>query len=531
MYSLNYFKNLNLINTTTLLIFIILFKISFILTGFVLEDSFILFRSTFNFADYGIFSYNLDESYSATTSKAYGLICVFLRKIFNEHAILSIIILNSILSFFSSLFIFKSVQSLFGLKQKILSKNDILFLAIILFLNPSILIIGIVGLEFSILVFFITLVLMGVINDNKIYISFVFFIPLIRIELIGFVLILSFFYFYFFRWKNFITTLSLGILGFILNLYLNYLFDNSFFPGTAISKWDALSASGDFSFIKILKNLNYWFFSERSFFLGVYSKYIPNFIYTLTATAVLIYAFYNFKYLFFNKFKDININEKIFITTISSSIIFLPLAYVISGHIWDWYLYKYSFLSYTLFAIFLLNFKNFGKIRNLIIIGILFISFFQFLVLKNIGNQENSYRSLVGKDIYELSTNKNIDTLFLEPSGYIPYFAKIKTFDTEGLVSPKIFEYRNKMNKRWWLDFIEENKPTFIVDRKNIFKGFSQDGKYNLNDNEIIWFRENYELAKEYNYHKFINNNLGIFQSFYLLGNHSDYFLYKKISN
>ena len=68
------------------------------------------------------------------------------------------------------------------------------------------------------------------------------------------------------------------------------------------------------------------------------------------------------------------------------------------------------------------------------------------------------------------------------------------------------------MNKRWWLDFIEENKPTFIVDRKNIFKGFSKDGKFNLNDNEIIWFRENYELVKEYNYHKFINNNLNFFQ-------------------
>ena len=36
----------------------------------------------------------------------------------------------------------------------------------------------------------------------------------------------------------------------------------------------------------------------------------------------------------------------------------------------------------------------------------------------------------IEKDIYKLSTNKNKDTLFLEPSGYIPYFAKIKTFDT-----------------------------------------------------------------------------------------------------
>ncbi len=531
MYSLDYIKNLNFTITISLFLIIFLSKTLFILTGFVLEDSFILFRSAFNFADYDVFSYNIDENYSATTSKIYGLICAFFRQIFKEHAILSIIIFNSILSFFSSLLIFKSIQNLFNLQKKILSEKNIIFLIIILFLNPSILIIGIVGLEFSILVFFISLVLLGVIKNNNLLISFVLIIPLIRVELIGFVLILSFFYLYFLRLKNFMITIFFGIFGLLLNLYLNNLFDNSFFPGTAISKWNALETSGDFSLDRILANLNYWFFNERSFFLGVYSKYIPNLIYTLIGMAVVIYALSNLRYLIFNKFKNINLNEKIFIMTISSSIIFLPLAYVISGHVWDWYLYKYSFLTYTLLAIFSINLKNFDKIRNFFILGIFLISFFQFLVLKNIGNQENSYRSLIGKDINNLSDNKFEDTLFLEPAGYIPYFAKIKTFDTEGLVSPKIFKYRNQKNNRWWLDFIEENKPTFIVDRKNIFKGFSQDGKYNLNDNEIIWFRENYELVKEYNYHKFINSNLGIFQSFYLLGNHSDYFLYKKISN
>ena len=64
---------------------------------------------------------------------------------------------------------------------------------------------------------------------------------------------------------------------------------------------------------------------------------------------------------------------------------------------------------------------------------------------------------MVGKDIYSMSEDKLNDTLFLEPSGYIPYYAKIKTYDTVGLSSPEIHQFRKMYkNKRWWLDFIEE---------------------------------------------------------------------------
>ena len=217
---------------------------------------------------------------------------------------------------------------------------------------------------------------------------------------------------------------------------------------------------------------------------------------------------------------------------ISASIIFLPLSYIVAGHVWDWYLYPYSFLSYVLFTIFLINLKNYHKIKNIFVIVIFIISTFQFLVLKNIGFQENSYRSVVGKDIYKLSQNHQKDTLFLEPSGYIPYFAKIKTFDTVGLSSAEILSFRkNKSDNRWWLNFIEEKNPTFILDRNNIYDGFSYDGKYNLKDSEIKWFVKNYKLIKKYNYDEFLNKYSGIFKPFYRLGSHADYYLFKKTIN
>ena len=228
-----------------------------------------------------------------------------------------------------------------------------------------------------------------------------------------------------------------------------------------------------------------------------------------------------------NKYKDVGTNTKIFFLTISASIILLPLSYIFGGHVWDWYLYPYSFLSYVVLASFLISLKKKILIKKIIIFFLLSVSLLQFAVLKNIGFQENSYRSVIGKDIYDLSNKPKQDTLFLEPAGYIPYYAKIKTYDTVGLSSQEIRNYRDKNNNRWWLDFIEDKRPTFILDRSNIFDGFSHDGEYKLSKSELIWFKENYDLVRKYNYHSFVEKFSGSLEAFYKMGNHSSYFLYK----
>ena len=525
-------KNNNNFSITDLFILLILitsFKILFYFTGFILEDSFIVFRSAFNLAEYGKFSYNLDELNSATTSKIFGLICAILKLIFNEYAILSIIAFNSIISFFSSLFIFLSIKNLIG-KNISLSKEVIYFLTVLIFLNPSISIIGIVGLEFSILVFFMSLVFLAISKNSKILLIFSAFIPLIRIELVGFILIVSFSYLYFLKFKQFFIVILSGFIGVLLNGYLNLVYDGLFFPGPAVSKWNTLGDTSTFSLNRILEDLDYWLFASRSFFLGVYSKFIPNSVYFFTAIAILLLATYNFKFLLFKRFKEIDLKYKIYLISISASVIFLPLSYIIGGHIWDWYLYPYSFFSYTLLTIFLINLKNFHRFKVPIMGLLVLITFLQFTVLKNIGFQENSYRSVIGKDIFRMSDNPDIDTLFLEPAGYIPYYAKIKTYDTVGLSSPEILKFRKQNNnKRWWLDFIETKRPTFVLDRSNIYDGHSHDGEYGLTVKETQWFKDNYKLVKKYNYQEYVKRYSGSLEGFYKHGNHAGFFLYKKI--
>lgn len=521
--------NISVYDFFFILLIVGLVKTLFFFTGFILEDSFIVFRSAFHLADYGIFSYNLDEVNSGTTSKIFGLICAFFRKFFNDYAIISIVLFNSLISFLSSLLIFISIKNLFGI-QILAKRENLFFLIVFIFLNPSISLIGIVGLEFSILVFFISLVLLGISKDYKFLLISSIFIPFIRIEMIGFILILSFYYLYFFNFKSSFIILISGILGAFLNGLLNNRYDGTFFPGPAVSKWNTLSNEGAFTFERIINDIYFWFFSaERSFFLGVYSKFIPKIIYVFFAFIIISLVFYNLRFLLIKKFNEIKTNNKIYLLTIATSIILLPLAYVVGGHVWEWYLYPYSFLSYILLTIFLINSKIIKQYRIILMSIIMFFTLFQFVVLKNIGFQENAYRSVVGKDIYSMSEDKKNDTLFLEPSGYIPYYAKIKTYDTVGLSSPEIEKYRKMYkNKRWWLDFIEEKKPTFILDRSDIYGGYSHDGEYTLTNSETNWFKENYIKVKEYKYHQYVEKYSGSLEAFYKLGNHAPYFLYKQ---
>lgn len=515
-----------------LLIFclIVVFKILFFFSGFILEDSFIVFRPAFHLADFGKFSYNLDELNAGTTSKIFGLICAGLRFLFQDYAILSIVMFNTIISFISSFLIFLSVKNIFG--EKIITQKPLFyFLIIFIFLNPSISIIGIVGLEFSILVFFMSVILFGITEDSKKILLLSFFIPLIRVEMIGFILIVSFSYLLFLKIRSFLIILFSGFFGVFINGYLNLKYDGSFFPGTAIAKWSTLSNEGDFSYERIFDDLYFWFFGSRSFFLGIYSKFIPTAIYSIIAILIIFLCIYYLRFLLINKYKYADYKNKIFFISISASIILLPLSYVIGGHIWDWYLYPYAFLSYVLLSVFLINLKIFKYINTISVMILILLTIFQFVILKNIGFQENSYRTVVGKDIFQMSSDPQKDTLFLEPSGYIPYYAKIKTYDTVGLSSPEIKKYRDKYkNERWWLDFIEDYKPTFILDRSDLAGGYSHDGEYRLNKNEINWFFENYTLLKKYKYHDYVKKFAGSLEPFYLQGNHSKYFLYKKIN-
>ena len=91
------------------------------------------------------------------------------------------------------------------------------------------------------------------------------------------------------------------------------------------------------------------------------------------------------------------------------------------------------------------------------------------------------------------------DTLFLEPAGQIPFFPGLFTDDEVGLVSPRVIAYHRQFPHDWWPHFVEDNQPTFIVERSPMLTGWTYHG-YRLNPAERTWFTEHYCAMKCFHY-------------------------------
>ena len=100
-----------------------------------------------------------------------------------DFAILGIIAFNSFLGLMSSYFIYKAFEEL--IIHEDISKK--LCLLLIIGINPAILKIGITGLEYSLIVLFISLLFLYVSKDKNNYLLLISaaFIPIARIELIA----------------------------------------------------------------------------------------------------------------------------------------------------------------------------------------------------------------------------------------------------------------------------------------------------------------------------------------------------------
>ncbi len=511
-----------------LLVFIIILKIFFLLNFYLVDDAYIVFRSAYNFGNFGEFSYNLGENFSGVTSWLYGLWTGLISVIFKSNFIAIITIINSFLSLVSSLLLYSIFINLNSNKNN--TKNPLF--PLLFFINPAICTIGTIGLETSFLVFFITLFFYSFyVKKNKIltFISGVLSI-LTRIELFSLFLIFIFSSI-FKKEKNLLLITNILIFGIILNLVGNLIVNGSYFPQTAISKLSTLTPDNTYIFFEIIERFSKIFFLDQSYFIGFKTKFFPiffNFLVSLLAISMLL------KYIFSNIYHILIKEELTDLShinfTLSLAVLAIPSAYIISGQIWEWYFLPFSFFFIILFSNYLMSLKQ-NILRDFIIsIMVIIISSINFFVKYNISFQEHNFRSNVGKLINLNAENKS--TLFLEPAGYIPYFAKIKTIDTVGLSSKKIREYRTNDNIDWWFDFVENEKPDFIVDRKNIMAGSTKDGYIIFTKEQNNWIESNYKLLKKFDYNEYLENykfRHSIEKFIIKLGSHSNYYVFKKI--
>lgn len=508
-------------------------------TGYMQEDAFIIFRVAFNLADYGIYSFNLDENYTGITSLFYGFFVAVVRSVFNDYAILIISFINIIFSLAGGYFLFLSFKRI-SLFSKIHQNTSFAIILLSATTSPALLKISSSGMETA--VFFLVLcVTLWALSINRLIILNLCLVtlPFIRIDSIGFCFIVIICLFFANRRQAFVSTL-LFVLGFGLLIITNKLVFDFFLPNTLEAK--AIAYNPDKTISAITSRYLRLMFVD-SFLLGVWTKYIHHFIYILTAVAFLYPVLITIKHFYknilprnlFNKNENSSFTKKMSIYqnnlpiyVISFTTILIPLAYATGGVIFPWYLWPFSSLTFVLFTCFVINRFNNTLTKLFYIIFISGLALLNIFININIGEQDNRFRASIGNHIKQIASPT--DTLFLEPAGYIPFFAGIKTFDTIGLASPRIINYRIEHQNHWWINFVMDETPTFIIDRMPIhLLKITGDGIYKLSDEQYKWFMNSYVLEASFNYNEYLEKNKTSLYSIYKLGSSANYFLYKKI--
>ena len=535
--------NFKLIITYTLFIATLFF-----FTGDIQEDSLITFRTARNFALHNEFTYNLGESLPGSTSIIYGFLCGLIYKLVG---FLGEKVFFYTVTIVNSLFLLSALIK-FSNQFKFFNKISIYFVIS----TPAFITLMHKGMETALLtaclIYCIASLQEDIFKDkSEIKFKYLIFFILCAIRIDSFVIafLIIFPYFIF----NFLSNLNnkkilfkflkstdkikipfiFSLFGFSFNVFLNKLFFSSYIPHTAIAKKIAYESNPSFgNFISQIKLLYFSGADENSFLMPVATKYLQflyPFILPIFCLTVFLVIKFRKQYIYKNNYlhqKEFNYHS--FYTLLNLALVY-PLFFCLSGmRIFPWYLWISSFSVQFIFVIFVDSFisKYSRNIYRIIIFSLFILMISAKLLLSlNDGYDENLYRASIGKYIYGLSSPENV--LMLEPAGYIPYYANIKTIDEVGLVSREFTNYLLEKSKdQSIVGFWINHMPDFLIQRKHILN-FTDSLNNNFSKEEISWFKKNYCLNKHFYYEPKILAPKNKFQQFILeLGNHSDYYLY-----
>lgn len=480
------------------ILFITVRILSFIFFGYVQEDAFIYLSIAKNLSLHGDYSFNLGDNVSAATSHLYLLFVAFFRFLFeHQGTFISLNVLNSIFQFFSVLIWGK----IFFIKKS----NLRAFLLIMTFIPISITLSNI-GMETSLLVFCFSIGFYFIKKDIfSGLVLLMLILPLVRPDAIFFSVLLTFTYalHYKDRWRNILYLSVSFIFGALIYISINLLFFDVYINQTIIAK--SVAYEMPMTIIGIMERVSY---NMNSTFAPMSMTFLKSAIVTFFGLIIFIVALHNL----YKAKKDYILIFFIFSTSLG-----LPLIYGLKAATFPWYIHPSTFMVYISIVFLMINKRNISLIRYLGIFIVMALFLVQLIFLRNTSLKEE-YRASIGKFI-KSRTNKDA-TIFLEPLGYIPYFAERYTYCEVGLITPEVTSFRKKYgNIDFHQQFLINKKPDVFVVRDTKKWGLSQK-----------WLNENYYLKKRFVYkNAFKNEELNLLDKFiFENGSAVDYYIFFK---
>jgi hypothetical protein len=221
--------------------------------------------------------------------------------------------------------------------------------------------------------------------------------------------------------------------------------------------------------------------------------------------------------------------ERITVAAIATLAVVIPLAYAWGGVLFDWYLYPPNWLATIVVLVGCSHAIRHLRFRGAVVAfaGILWLGFagVQWAHSLAASTQDYHYRADIGRYLHDISGGHG--TLFLEPAGFIPYYAGLPTFDEVGLVSPGVSRYIRQDRHHWWIDFVQAEQPTYIVQRESFAHFETFDGQ-TLSADEQRWFLSHYELIRRTHYNPALYHPSPVLRRILQMGPMPDYLIYQR---
>ena len=499
-------------------------QIPFVLTGHVQEDAYITFRCAANLADWHVYGFNASERVSASSSHLSVFVVALVRLLTRDAFIPATQVLYGA----------ATVTGLYLLATAVVQDpRQRVWVWVAACLMPVSLMISYSGMETALLILAAGFIVRSIALDSHqrwLGAAFVL-LPWIRPDAIAIgllILVVAGLC----RTLTIVTIARYGglmLAGLVFWAMFNRLYFGTYLPQTVIAKaivW--LPASFEESLVAGAGRLKASLLGsllEPALFLPIQTKFlkpiaIPALI--VSAAGMVGLAVASSRY----GCRHMPVLALISIACVP------PVAYAMGGVIYPWYLWP-SQLAIGLLLIAL----GAGWIAaqqatvrtvaaSLATAGMSALVLGQLLFAVSWGTQERLYRGRIGERIREISNPS--DTLLLEPSGYVPFYAKLFTWDEIGLTSPMVTNYRSRYRERWWPRFVEDVEPTYVLERHEMPDGPTLD-RYFLSDDEKHWFDQHYHQIEVFHYEPRTLRSTSMLGEIAALGSATDYFLYKRI--
>ncbi len=204
----------------------------------------------------------------------------------------------------------------------------------------------------------------------------------------------------------------------------------------------------------------------------------------------------------------------------------MPCLFCFGGQFAQWYMFPPAFFA-VLLALWSMpaSWHESARVGAVVLSGLSVIVFGQLALSYSAGTQELGYRAGVGRWLRQQAAPGA--TLLLEPAGYIPFYSDLKTYDDVGLVSPVVLSYIRSHGRSWWMWFVRESWPDWIVDRHDFRVSNVTDSWYELSASQRQCLLARYELARVFHYdpHDYAPNRLAL--RVLQMGSHVNYYVYR----